>query len=229
MAIISEAKSWDNMSNGAKDLVLHADNNKDLHSQSHQPIMKNLAKRHANGDYDSDKATKLWGYHADRAAMSCCKEHGGGKQVWHKMFSTADRKQAAAHWEQHHRDSLHESINENEEDFELNTDDYQKSIRGMIQAAFEDKPATFAEHFANAVHPKIEDHLVALKDDLKKFVFNHTQGNFMEEGVNAKSKMLLSAKASQTAWKGGSAPALSVTSPDASTADFSPHGAVGSV
>jgi hypothetical protein len=224
------SKDWDAMSKGARDLVLHADNDKQLQRSSHEPIVKNLAKKHANGVYDSDKATKLWGYHADRAAMSCCKQHGGGKDVWHKMFPTTDRKQAASHWEALHRDNLNESLNENEvpELATTDTDDeYQKSLLAMIQAAFEDKPATFAEHFANALQPKLTDTIAAMKDELKKFVFNHTQGNFMEEGVNCKSRMLLSAKAEKTAWKGGKAPALTVTSSDDRAADFSPEGTVG--
>jgi hypothetical protein len=215
--VISEAKDWDSMSKGAKDLVLHADSDRQLQRSSHEPIIKNLAKKHANGSYDSDKASKLWGYHADRAAMSCCKQHGGGQDVWHKMFPTSDRKQAANHWEALHRDNLqNESLNENVEDVTEVDTDYQKDILAMIQAAFEDKPATFAEHFANALQPKLTDHLAAMKDELKKFVFNHTSGNFME-GVNGKSRMLLSSKAKkkttptsqiktqldQTPWKEG--------------------------
>jgi hypothetical protein len=218
------AKDWDSMSKGAKDIVLHADNDKQLQYSSHEPIIKNLAKKHANGVYDSDKATKLWGYHADRAAMSCCKKHGGGKDVWHKMFPTTDRKQAASHWEALHRDNLqNESINENTEEFHVNDEEYQKDILAMIQAAFEDKPATFAEHFANAIQPKLTDTIEAMKNELKKFVFNHTSGNFME-GVNNKSRMLLSAKAKkkpsskeqitqqldQSAWKEGEEPEIAV-------------------
>ena len=225
------SKDWDAMSKGARDLVLHADNDQDLHRQSHQPIIKNLTKKHANGVYDSEKATKLWGYHADRAAMSCCGKHSGGKDVWHKMFSTSDRKQAASHWEALHRDNLqNESINENVDEvptLETTDDEYQKTLLAMIQAAFEDKPATFAEHFANALEPKLTDTIAAMKDELKKFVFNHTQGNFMEEGVNCKSRMLLSAKAEKKAWTGGKAPALTVTSSDDRAADFSPEGTLG--
>jgi hypothetical protein len=224
MAVITEARGWDEMSKGAKDIVLHADNDRHLHRSSHEPIMKNLSKKMANGVYDSDKATKLWGYHADRAAMSCCKQHGGGTGVWHKMFSTADRKQAAAHWEALHRDNLQEGLNENIE-FPVE-DEENADILGMIQSAFEDKPATFAEHFANAIQPRIADHIEALKGELKKFIFNHSQGNFME-GMNCKSKMLLSAKASKTAWPGGQVPALTVATSSSAPADFSPEGTVG--
>jgi hypothetical protein len=147
------------------------------------------------------------------------------------MFSTSDRKQAASHWEALHRDNLqNESINENVDEvptLETTDDEYQKTLLAMIQSAFEDKPATFAEHFANALEPKLTDTIAAMKDELKKFVFNHTQGNFMEEGVNCKSRMLLSAKAEKKAWTGGKAPALTVTSSDDRAADFSPEGTLG--
>lgn len=220
--LLNEAKSWDDMSKGAKDLVLHADNDRTLQDNSHKPIIKNLAKRHANGDYDSDKATKLWGYHADRAAMSCCGKHGGGKQPWHKMFSTSDRKQAASHWEGLHRDNLqNESLNENTEVTakEQADHDYQQELMAMIQAAFEDKPATFAEHFANAVEPKLTDVIASMKDELKKFVFNHTSGNFMES-QNTKSRMLLSAHVGRTN-------IVPAPTSEPVVADFKPTGEIG--
>lgn len=86
------------MSHEAHELVLHADNDSNLHRQSHEPIIKNLKRKHAKGVYDSEKAKKLWGYHADRAAQSYAKQHGGG-QPWHHMFPPRVRKEAAAHWE----------------------------------------------------------------------------------------------------------------------------------
>jgi len=92
------------------ELVLHADNTGHLHHSSHEPIMHNLAKHAAKGKYDPEKAKKLWGYHADRAAQSYHKEHGGHHegQPWHKMFSPATRKAAAHHWEESNRDEVHE-------------------------------------------------------------------------------------------------------------------------
>ena len=101
----------------AHELILHADNDAQLHRSSHQPIIANLKKKVKKGVYDSGKATKLWGYHADRAAQSYAKEHGDKHTPWHKMFTPAVRKAAAAHWEQHHRDELHEEFTP--EEFEL--------------------------------------------------------------------------------------------------------------
>jgi hypothetical protein len=94
----------------AHELVLHADNDSHLHNSSHTPIMNNLKKKMKKGVYDSEKAKKLWGYHADRAAHSYTKEHGHPGQKWHQAFSTKHRKEAAAHWEAHHRDELSEQI-----------------------------------------------------------------------------------------------------------------------
>jgi hypothetical protein len=67
--------------------------------------MKNLQRKVAKGNYDHEKAKKLWGYHADRAAQSYAKEHGDGTP-WHKMFSKADRKKAAEHFADSAKDEL---------------------------------------------------------------------------------------------------------------------------
>ena len=98
----------ESLSDTARELVLHADNDAYLHRASHMPIMKNLSKKMRTGKYSPSLATKLWGYHADRAAHSYAKEHGDGTP-WHKMFSPADRRSAAAHWEESHRDNLNEA------------------------------------------------------------------------------------------------------------------------
>lgn len=94
----SEKKSIDEeLSHGARELTLHADNDRQLHRSSHEPIIKNLQRKHAKGAYDHEKATKLWGYHAKRASDSYHKEHG------HK-FSTGERREAAKHFADSARD-----------------------------------------------------------------------------------------------------------------------------
>lgn len=87
----------------SRELRLFADNNADLHRQSEVPVLNNLEKKSAKGIYDSTQATKLWGYHADRAAQAYAKEHGTPDQPWHQMFSPAVRREAAAHWERDNR------------------------------------------------------------------------------------------------------------------------------
>jgi hypothetical protein len=101
-------ENYADMPHAAKELVLHADNDHHLHYSSHQPIINNLKKKMKKGTYHPEKAKKLWQYHADRAAQSYAKHHGDGTP-WHKMFSTSDRKHAAAHWEDMHRHELHEA------------------------------------------------------------------------------------------------------------------------
>jgi len=59
--------------------------------------------------YDHEKATKLWGYHADRAAQKYAKEHGDGTP-WHKMFTPADRKQAARWFANGNKEEIHEAL-----------------------------------------------------------------------------------------------------------------------
>lgn len=89
----------------AHDLVLHADNDYQLHRSSEVPIKKNLEKKHKKGIYDREKAKKLWGYHADRAAQSLHKATGeGGK--WHHHYPPHVRRLAAAHWEEHHHSEM---------------------------------------------------------------------------------------------------------------------------
>lgn len=90
-------KIEEEMSHGARELATYADNHAQLHRSSHQPIVKNLQRKHAKGTYDHGKAEKLWGYHAKRASDAYHKEHG------HK-FSVGERKEAAKHMADSARD-----------------------------------------------------------------------------------------------------------------------------
>jgi len=96
-------------SENARELVLYADNDEHLYRTSHQPIVKNLQRKHAKGIYDHEKATKLWGYHADRAAQKYHKEFGSGGK-WHHMFSKTDRMKAAKQFADQGKDELEESF-----------------------------------------------------------------------------------------------------------------------
>jgi hypothetical protein len=93
----------------AHELVMYADNDSQLYRTSHQPIVANLKKKVKKGVYDHEKATKLWGYHADRAAQKYAKEHGDG-QPWHKMFTPSDRKQAAKWFANGNKEEIHEAV-----------------------------------------------------------------------------------------------------------------------
>jgi len=108
----SQTKVNEELSHEAHELIYHADNHPTLHKSSHEPITKNLRRKAKAGKYDAAKAKTLWGYHADKAAQSYAKEHGDGTP-WHQMFPTHVRKQAASHWESHHRDEVHEGYEYN--------------------------------------------------------------------------------------------------------------------
>lgn len=71
-----------------RELKLYEENNSKLYFNSKVPIYKNLDKKKEKGVYDSQKAEKLFKYHADKSAKSYEKEYG-------YKFSVADRKQVA--------------------------------------------------------------------------------------------------------------------------------------
>lgn len=74
------------------ELVLYADNDADLYRQSATPIMINLTRKWNKEIYDSERAVKLWKYHADRAAKKYASDFG-------YKFSVAERKEAAREFE----------------------------------------------------------------------------------------------------------------------------------
>lgn len=90
-----------------RELRVFADNDSHLYHSSKVPIEKNLLKKHAKGVYNHEKAIKLWGYHADRAAQAYHKEFGTKDQHWSKMFPKAVRNAAAKEWADDHRDEHH--------------------------------------------------------------------------------------------------------------------------
>lgn len=55
------------------------------------------------GNYDAEKAAKLWGYMAEEAAKLYCKEFGG---VWHVVFSAATRREMARQFEENYREEV---------------------------------------------------------------------------------------------------------------------------
>lgn len=61
----------------ARELLLWAENTSELYPQK-IAIIKNLSRRVAKGQYDAEKAVKLWRYWVDRAAKHYQKEFGTG-------------------------------------------------------------------------------------------------------------------------------------------------------
>lgn len=95
------------LSDTARELVLHADNDQHLYRTSHVPVAKNMERKYKKGVYDHGQAKKAWKYHADRAAQSYAKQYGQvGGPKWHEMFSVKDRNAAAAHFADHHHTEM---------------------------------------------------------------------------------------------------------------------------
>lgn len=90
-------------SHHSSNLRTFANNDSNLNRQSFQPVMSNLDKKSDKGIYDPQKAEKLWGYHADRAAQAYHKQFGSPGSTWHSMFPPAVRREAAGHWERENR------------------------------------------------------------------------------------------------------------------------------
>jgi hypothetical protein len=98
------------------ELVLFATNDGDLYAGQGQSIIANLSKKMANGQYDTAKAAKLWGYFADSAAQKYAWEFGSrkpGTRSWHQqgkdgngMFNAATRRMAASEIEASFREEV---------------------------------------------------------------------------------------------------------------------------
>lgn len=98
-------------SKGVNELHLFADNDANLYRQSKQPVEQNLDKKIGKGVYDHTLATKLWGYHADRAAQAFNKSHPDFPgQKWHSQFPPATRQAAARSWADSFRSDRNSSI-----------------------------------------------------------------------------------------------------------------------
>lgn len=82
----------------ARELVLFCENDGDIYRQQGTPILKNLITKMARGVYSHNGAVKLYGYMAENCAKKYAREHGSPDTSWHKMFSTADRREAAEHF-----------------------------------------------------------------------------------------------------------------------------------
>lgn len=82
----------------ASELVTFVDNDGDLYRGQTTSILKNLVTNMARGQYDRDKAVKLFMYLAESGAKKYAKVFGGSESGWHEMFPTDIRKLAATHW-----------------------------------------------------------------------------------------------------------------------------------
>jgi hypothetical protein len=74
----------------AREIQLYADNDSQLYYQRRKPILQNLSKKYLKGQYDIDKAAKLWRYYIDAALQKYHKEFGG-RGSWSNLLSVPDR------------------------------------------------------------------------------------------------------------------------------------------
>jgi hypothetical protein len=156
-------ESWDKMSDDAKELVLHADNESHMHHSSEMPIKRNLSAKFRKGKYDHEKAPKLWAYHADRAAQSYSKRHGTPDQPWHKMFSPGVRKEAAKHWADRHHDDMKAGIHEA----------YEGEMSSMLAASIDRHPLAFQQTFDDMLRDRVAELVADKKLDVAAEMNEH--------------------------------------------------------
>lgn len=83
------------MTTNARELQLYIDNTYDLMRQVAEPTYRALERRINNGTYDPDKAHKAMVNVATAGAKSYAREYCTAGEVWHQMFSVADRRECA--------------------------------------------------------------------------------------------------------------------------------------
>jgi len=146
-ALTDDVNEGYDMSHEARELVLYAENDRELYTQSAVPIMKNLTRRFKKGTYDPALAVKLWKYHADRAAKKYGKDHGNNDGL--KMFSPADRREAAKYFEEYWTDELNagntmeSKVTENKDQALRQLRDIMNELEGLGDAA----ASIMQEHF----------------------------------------------------------------------------------
>jgi hypothetical protein len=91
----------------SEELLLYIENNGQLYKSMTTPIITNLKKNIAKGNYDKTLALKSWNNLADAGAKEYAKELGEGKP-WNMMFSVAIRKETAVKLADSYSDDLTE-------------------------------------------------------------------------------------------------------------------------
>ena len=93
------------ISHEAQELYLYALNDSALYHQQREHVEALLQKRFDKGDYDSEKAAKLWLYFADNAAKKYHKQFCGNGE-WFHMFNIDTRREMATLCEMEHHDLM---------------------------------------------------------------------------------------------------------------------------
>ena len=90
-----------------RELELFTENDGDIYKSRLNPIYKNLAKKQEKGNYDEQKAQKLYLYAVNDGAKKYEKEFGTNGV---KIFSSNDKKEVAKRLEKNNRDELKEYL-----------------------------------------------------------------------------------------------------------------------
>lgn len=171
MSLITEAKGWDQMSDGAKTLILHSEKN-DKMGKHRQSILSTLSGQREKGQYNTDDAMGLWKHHADRTAMSCCDE-AGHAEPWNKTFSKGARSEAAKYMEDFHKASLGKK--HLQEAVELNPDeiDLEKATMfSMLDDVLHKNIIDFKSKFNEIILNRLSEAVENVKRNLTDHVFN---------------------------------------------------------
>lgn len=96
----------------AHELVLYATNDSRLYHRHSLPIIANLAKKMRKGQYDPEKAAKLWLYMIDEAAKQYCFEFCDKHTKYYTIFNAATRKSAAEIVEYEYREMVEYEVKE---------------------------------------------------------------------------------------------------------------------
>jgi hypothetical protein len=92
----------------AKELALYIENDGVIYRQRTTQIIDNLKKKVKKGDYDAEKALKLWSILADEGAKKYDKQFGSKDTPWNVLFPKAVRNDAAKLLRDYYEDHVKE-------------------------------------------------------------------------------------------------------------------------
>lgn len=90
----------------AREIYLMTINDGQLYRQQAEPIVMNLARKMAKGQYDPAKALKLWGYLADSAVKKYSVTDMGMRTPTLTILAPAGRKLLAGHFAEYYQDEV---------------------------------------------------------------------------------------------------------------------------
>lgn len=86
----------------ARELELYTENTSAIYHNHTMPVVENLKKKYKNGQYDKEKAIKVWEYVADAAAKMYHKEFGCISCPWYVLFKKSVRHEVAKALEEYY-------------------------------------------------------------------------------------------------------------------------------